>query len=71
MVIMDEQVRTLRNWLGKEASLTLAAAKAGMDRKTARKYRQADRLPGNARRKRTHPPQEMLVENGPTLRRLL
>ena len=35
-MVTDEQVRTLRTWLGKEASLTFAAAKAGMDRKTAR-----------------------------------
>ena len=41
MVVKDEQVRILWDWLGKEASLRLAAAKAGMDRKTARKYRQA------------------------------
>jgi hypothetical protein len=44
-MVTDEQVRTLRTWLGKEASLTFAAAKAGMDRKTARKHRHADRLP--------------------------
>jgi hypothetical protein len=45
MVVTDEQVRALREWLDKEASLSLAAAKAGMDRKTARKHRRADRLP--------------------------
>src|SRR5262249_58009739 len=45
MVVTDGQVKTLRAWLGKEASLTFAAAKAGMDRKTARKYRQAEQLP--------------------------
>jgi hypothetical protein len=45
MVVKDEQVRILWDWLGKEASLAFAAAKAGMDRKTARKYRPAARLP--------------------------
>ena len=45
MVVTDGQVRTLRKWLGKEASLSFAAAKAGMDRKTARQVRHADRLP--------------------------
>jgi hypothetical protein len=40
-MVMDQQVRTLKFWLGKEASLRLAAAKAGMDRKTAGKYRPA------------------------------
>jgi hypothetical protein len=44
-MVTDEQVRTLRTWLGKEASLTFAAAKAGMDRKTAGKHRHDDRLP--------------------------
>ncbi len=41
MVVTDEQVRALREWLGKEASLAFAAAKAGMDRKTAGKHRRA------------------------------
>jgi len=45
MVVRDEQVRILWDWLGKEASLTFSAAKAGMDRKTARKYRTGSRLP--------------------------
>ena len=44
-MVMDQQVRTLKFWLGKEASLAFAAAKAGMDRKTARKYRDGDGLP--------------------------
>jgi hypothetical protein len=44
-MVMDQQVRTLWDWLGKEASLAFSAAKAGMDRKTARKYRSATRLP--------------------------
>jgi hypothetical protein len=44
-MVTDQEVRMLRSWLGKEASLTFAAAKAGMDRKTARKYRQGGQLP--------------------------
>jgi hypothetical protein len=44
-MVMDQQVRTLWDWLGKEASLTFSAAKAGMDRKTAQKYGSATRLP--------------------------
>lgn len=45
MMVRDEQVRMLWDWLSKEASLTYAAAKSGMDRKTARKYRSGSRLP--------------------------
>jgi hypothetical protein len=45
MVVTDAQVVTLHSWLNKEASLTYSAAKAGMDRKTARKYRDGGSLP--------------------------
>src|SRR5580704_1286498 len=45
MVVTDEQVRIVWDWVGKEASLVFAAAKAGMDSKTARKYGRAARLP--------------------------
>ena len=38
-MVTDQQIRTLWSWLGKEASLAYAAAKAGMDSKTAKKYR--------------------------------
>jgi hypothetical protein len=44
-MVTDEQVRTMWSWLGKEASLVFAAAKAGMDRKTAQTYRQRGQLP--------------------------
>jgi hypothetical protein len=44
-MVTDRQVWTLWKWLGKEASLAFAAAKAGMDRKTAQKYRQGGQLP--------------------------
>ena len=48
-MVTDQQVRALWDWLSKEASLTLSAAKAGMDRKTARTYRHAERLPSQLR----------------------
>jgi hypothetical protein len=41
----DAQVKELRRNLNQGASLKKAAMKAGMDRKTARKYRQRDHLP--------------------------
>lgn len=44
-MVTDEQVRLLMSELKKGRSLTLASAKAGMDRKTARKYRDLERLP--------------------------
>jgi hypothetical protein len=48
-MVTDRQVQILWDCLSKEASLTLAAAKAGMDRKTARKYRHRQPLPSDAR----------------------
>jgi hypothetical protein len=42
----DAQVRELRKGLLRGASLTQAAMRAGMDRKTARKYRDRPELPG-------------------------
>jgi hypothetical protein len=44
-MVTDEQILRLRQALHKGMSLSLAAAKAGMDRKTAGKYRRLDRLP--------------------------
>src|SRR3954451_20141759 len=44
-MITDAQVRRLRQFLGEGLPLYLAAMKGGMDAKTARKYRHADRLP--------------------------
>ena len=63
MVVTDVQVRTLRSWLVKEASLTLSAAKAGMDRKTARKYRFTDQLP--SRRQAEAPPRDWRTSDDP------
>src|SRR5580700_3937372 len=43
--VTDAQVKELRLWLNQGASLKKAAMKAGMDRKSARKYRDHDQLP--------------------------
>lgn len=44
-MITDNQVRRLRRLMQTEKSLSSAAAKAGMDEKTARKYIRLDKLP--------------------------
>ncbi len=44
-MVTDEQVRMLMTLIPKERSLALAAAKAGMNEKTARKYRDSEILP--------------------------
>lgn len=41
------------SWIEKTGSLSLAAVKAGMDRKTARKYRDSNELPSETRKPRT------------------
>jgi len=51
--VTDAQVKELRMWLNQEASLKKAAMKAGMDRKSARKYRDQAKLPSEARPART------------------
>lgn len=45
-MITDNQVKKLRKCLQQGMSLDLAAAKSGMDEKTARKYRDGNKLPG-------------------------
>jgi hypothetical protein len=52
-MVTDAQVRRLRQFLGKNYPLYLAALKVGMDAKTARKYRHADRLPSESFTPRT------------------
>jgi len=47
-MIKDAQVRRLRQLLGEGYPLYLAALKVGMDAKTARKYRHAERLPSES-----------------------
>jgi len=49
----DAQVKALRKGLLRGASLTQAAMRAGMDRKTARKYRDQPELPSQQRPART------------------
>ena len=52
-MIKDAQVRKLRQFLGEAYPLYLAALKVGMDTKTARKYRHAERLPSESFTPRT------------------
>jgi hypothetical protein len=47
--VTDAQVKELRRSFQQGASLRTAAMKAGMDRKTGRKYRAADQLPSASR----------------------
>ena len=44
-MVSDHQVRRLRKFMQTEKTKELAASKAGMDRKTARKYESLDKLP--------------------------
>ncbi len=48
-MVTDQQVRKLMSLIKKEKSLAAAAAKSGMDEKTARKYRRLGRLPSEMR----------------------
>ena len=52
-MIKDAQVRKLRQLLGEGHPLYRAALKVGMDAKSARKYRHADRLPSESFAPRT------------------
>ena len=45
LMVTDEQVRLLMKKIQTEKTLAVAAAKAGMDEKTARRYRDLGRLP--------------------------
>jgi hypothetical protein len=53
-MVTDTQVRRLMMLIQKETTLSTAAAKAGMDEKTARKYRRLGRLPSEVGRARTY-----------------
>ena len=44
-MVTDQQVRKLMKLIQSEETLTIAAAKSGMDEKMARRYRQSGRLP--------------------------
>lgn len=48
-MVTDRQVRLLMKGIQKEQSLAVAAAKAGMSEKTARRYRDLGKLPGEVR----------------------
>ncbi len=68
----DAQVKELRKGLRQGASLAHAAMKAGMDRKTARKYRDQGKLPSETRTPRTWRTRpDPLVEVWPCLEELL
>src|SRR6516164_6218849 len=77
--VTDAQVKELRLNLNQGGSLRRAAMKAGMDRKTARKYRDLGQLPSETRTPRTWrtrpdpladvwPRLEELLQREPTLR---
>ncbi len=48
-MVTDKQVRNLMKLLKSEKTLSSAAAKAGMDEKTARKYRRGEKLPSQVK----------------------
>ena len=52
-MVSDAQVRRLMSYTQQEKTLALAAAKAGMDEKTARKYVKAGRLPSELKAEHT------------------
>ena len=52
-MVSDQQVKRLWRLAGQKFSLEIAAAKAGMDPKTARKYLRDRRLPSEMRQKHT------------------
>jgi len=52
-VVTDQQVRKLMDELNKHGQLGTAAMRAGMDRKTARKYRDLGKLPSELKKPRT------------------
>jgi hypothetical protein len=52
-LVSDQQVKRLWRLAGQEWALEIAAAKAGMDPKTARKYLRDRRLPSEMRQKHT------------------
>lgn len=49
----DKQVRKLFRFLDKGMSLAMAAARSGMDEKTARKYQKLGKLPTEVRQLHT------------------
>jgi len=71
-MVSDQQVKRLWRLAGQKWALEIAAAKAGMDPKTARKYLRDRRLPGEMRQKhtwRTRP--DPFVDSWEEIRQLL
>ena len=52
-MVTDQQVRRLFMLIHQEPTLARAAAKAGMDEKTARKYRRLGKLPSEVKQPHT------------------
>ncbi len=52
-MVTDNQVRRLMKLVQTEKTKALAAAKAGMDPKTARKYMRLGRLPSQVKKEHT------------------
>jgi hypothetical protein len=52
-MVSDRQVRRLMTFINRGKSLTVAAAKAGMDEKTARRYRREGKLPSQLKKEHT------------------
>ena len=48
-MITDQQVRRLRMLIKTEKTKEIAASKAGMDRKTARKYLKSGKMPSESK----------------------
>lgn len=53
-MVTDQQVRRLKSLMQKKNTLAQAAAKAGIDEKTARKWRDSDRLPSQCKGERDY-----------------
>lgn len=53
-MVTDAQVKKLMDELEKHGRLGVAAARAGMDRGTARRWREAGALPSETRKPRTY-----------------
>ena len=52
-MVTDKQVKRLFQLMQRENTLSMAATKAGLDEKTARKYLKAKKLPSELQRPRT------------------
>ena len=52
-MVTDRQVRLLMKVLQEEKTLSVASAKAGMDEKTARRYRELRKTPSEVKREHT------------------